>query len=345
MRSCAPMQAADAETHHSLQKYCGEPILRATRLSYAGNNQIYKVTSASGSSILKIYATAQSDGYDRGTTEFRAVQNLWSSGFRNIPEPLAFFPDDKVAVYSFEDGDVLEPHEVGATDVLAMADFLTAACRAMDGVKADFPPERTACLCLRSYAARVEQRIETVAHSDVSGEIAAEARRFLLDTVLPEFYRVKDQFLARADALKLDVDQHLPLENQVLGPADIGIHNMLSAGDRHVFLDFEYFGRDDPVRPVLHFLHHDRSRDLPYHLKDLFLRRLREQGFPLLELEDRLNLIDPLIGMDWVVLYLNVFCTDRWAFRQGSMGRVLEQRLRKARDKVRHLRYHESACG
>jgi len=344
MRPCAPTQVAAVEMHHMLQKYFGEPLLATTLLSSAGNNRIYKVTAASGSSIVKIYATGELDGYDRGATEFRALQQLWSSGFRNIPEPLALFADDQVAVYSFEDGETLEPREVGMPDILALADFLTAVWRAMDGVKAAFPPERTACLSLRAYAARVEQRIDAVIQSDAPGGMVAAARRFLLDAVLPEFGRVKDQFLARAEALKLDVDQQLPLESQVLAPADIGIHNMLSARGRYVFLDFEYFGRDDPIRPVLHFLHHDRSRDLPYHLKDLFLKRLREQGFPSLEVKDRLNLVDPLVGMDWVVLYLNVLCSDRSAFREASADRVLEKRLQKAREKLCHLRYRQSIC-
>ena len=321
-----------------------DPILAVHRLPGGANSCIYKVITARRSRIVKVYATAQADGYDRGGTEFRALRLLWSRGFRNVPEPLGFDREHQVGVYSFEPGTARPAPEADVRDIECLADFLTAVRDATEDVKAVFPPERTACLHLRTYLDRIQQRIDAVSGRDATSAPHAEVQRFVSHEVLARFDAVRSEFIAGAEALQLPLDLPLPMENQVLVPADAGIHNMLVARGRHVFLDFEYFGRDDPCRTVLHVLHHDSHRELSPHRKGVFLRRMMARGFPPLEDDRRLRLIDPLVGLDWVMLYLNVCSSDRSGVQAPHSEGILRARLRKAREKLHSLHQFGAAC-
>lgn len=344
MRSPVLTSGAEAACYGLLKQLDEEPVLAILRLPDGANSHIYKAISARRSRIVKVYSTTQADGYDRGGTEFRALQYLWSRGFRNVPQPLAFFPEDQVGVYSFEKGAVLRAHAVGVRDVEGMADFLTAVRDVMQDVKALFPPERTACLCLRAYLDRVQQRIDAIIRHEAPSRLHADVQRFVAREVLSRFDEASTDFVAHAAALQLDLDEPLPMEHQVLVPADMGIHNMLVDRGRHVFLDFEYFGRDDPCRTVLHVLHHDSHRQLSARCKAAFLQRVMARGLPAHEDEGRLRLIDPLVGFDWVLLYLNVCSAQGNTGRPPCPARVVRARLGKAQEKLHSLRHFEVAC-
>ena len=62
---------------------------------------------------------------------------------------------------------------------------------------------------------------------------------------------------------------------QVLSPSDFGFHNAIlkESGDL-VFLDFEYFGRDDPVKLMADFIWHPGMK-----LSNLQKRRLGQRSF------------------------------------------------------------------
>jgi hypothetical protein len=58
-------------------------------------------------------------------------------------------------------------------------------------------------------------------------------------------------------ALGLDFDAELAEEMRTLSPSDFGFHNAIRKTDGTLcFIDFEYFGWDDPVKLTADFLHH-----------------------------------------------------------------------------------------
>ena len=54
-----------------------------------------------------------------------------------------------------------------------------------------------------------------------------------------------------------NLEKELPKSMQIFSPSDFGFHNAIlkESGDL-VFLDFEYFGRDDPVKLMADFIWH-----------------------------------------------------------------------------------------
>ena len=123
---------------------------------------------------------------------------------------------------------------------------------------------------------------------------------------------------------------------RTLSPSDFGFHNALKKPDGSVvFLDFEYFGWDDPVRLVSDFLLHP-GMDLSMDLKKKFLSGCLDifSGDP--EFTFRLKLLYPLIGIRWCMILLNEFLPERWARRQfagstNDMHQAQQRQLEKAR--------------
>jgi thiamine kinase-like enzyme len=107
-----------------------------------------------------------------------------------------------------------------------------------------------------------------------------------------------------------------------LSPSDFGFHNSLRRGDgRLVFLDFEYFGWDDPAKTVSDFLLHP-AMELSPALRERFLTgALKAFGDP--GLGARVRAVYPLFGLKWCAILLNEFTLEhmeRRCFADGAPG-------------------------
>ena len=94
----------------------------------------------------------------------------------------------------------------------------------------------------------------------------------------------------------------------VISPSDFGLHNALQTkGNRMVFLDFDYFGWDDPVKLASDFYWHPAmnlsEEHKSYWLKSMInLFKKKDILF-----EDRLKAALPLYAIRWVLIILNEF--------------------------------------
>ena len=102
-------------------------------------------------------------------------------------------------------------------------------------------------------------------------------------------------------------DEVIPKEYQTLSPSDFGFHNALRMADgRIVFLDFEYFGWDDPAKMVSDFLWHP-AMNVKEELRLYFVKHMvsifeKDPHFKI-----RLKSSFPLFGLMWCLICLNEF--------------------------------------
>jgi hypothetical protein len=140
----------------------------------------------------------------------------------------------------------------------------------------------------------------------------------------PELGRFLDRFADRRGRLFEAFDRHrddeLALEFRTLSPSDFGFHNALrDRSGRIVFLDFEYFGWDDPVKLTADFLLH------PGMAPDRDARRRFARGMAELHRADpdfcpRLARLLPLYVLRWCLILLNEFRPLHWARRAAAIG-------------------------
>jgi len=324
------------------QKFFPEKILQAAEIMHKGNNQLCTAETRKAKYLLKKYSTVQADGWNRGETEFRAISHFWRRGIKEIPQPIGFYAEENTGIYSFENGKVLAPEEVDEMHIEKAARFIAKLHGFGVEDKKAFPKERTPCLRIIDYVALIEKRLETLSRDFDYSKCSKRARNFLDKDIADKVRELKGYILGNGG--RFDLEKELTLGEQVITPGDFGFHNMLADNEKCVFLDFEYCGRDDPVKQILDFLHHDQTRTISKSLKNLFVETYRANMQVSEDFDARMRLVDSLIGMNWTLIYMNVVSKNylqHLQFAHGEIGAVIDERIKKAEEKLKNLKYFD----
>ena len=115
-----------------------------------------------------------------------------------------------------------------------------------------------------------------------------------------------------------------------MSASDFGFHNAINSEDgRLYFVDFEYFGWDDPAKMISDFFLQPALR-LPVGLREGFFNRIRGNYKNDPGLEMRLSMIYPILGVKWCLIMLNVFLGTGYEYagdaaRSEYLGRSKEK--------------------
>src|SRR5262249_24586189 len=165
-----------------------------------------------------------------------------------------------------------------------------------------------------------------------------ELLTFLENSFIPAYQGVVDRANRDMEAAGLDFAKELPQERQSLVPSDFGFHNSLRRPDGSLaFVDFEYFGWDDPVKLTADILLHPGHQ-----LAAPLGRRFQRAAVSLYgsnddDFETRLGALLPLFGLRWTLILLNEFIPERWQNRvlagaSESWEAAKSRQLNRARD-------------
>ncbi len=317
----------------NFQEHFKEKIENVRKIEHKGNNQLFEVKCGGKNYLLKVYSRHMNN-WERGQSEFSAMTYLWSRGFESIPQPIAFYKEANVGIYSFEPGRILKSSDIKENDIESAVNFLVKVHQLGNEDKKLFGPASSACLSLSDYVKVLDRRFTKISAGISS---VKEVKKFLNSEVGPKIRELEKEF-----SKLQDLNRELPLESQVLTPGDFGFHNILVASNKYTFVDFEYFGRDDPARQILDFLHHDQSREIKKDMKELFIKKYCKRAKPFNGFEERLRLADKMVGMAWVLIYLNVLSKDylkHMKLEKGSEGIIIKNRIEKAKEKLNNLSY------
>lgn len=287
------------------------PVAIERRLG-GGNNRLYRVTAADGTShALKWYPKPAGDQRDRLGTEFAALNFLHRCHITNVPQPFAADRQAGFALYEWIDGECITaplPQDIDAA--LAFAASLHTLCRHRDATS--LPLASEACLSASDIIEQIDRRLRRL---NEIAEDEPELRAFLQEEFTPlrrsVVAWVRDAYCARG----WDFDAPIESAKRSLSPSDFGFHNAIRRPDGNlVFIDFEYFGWDDPIKLVADFIQHPGMS-----LSPALLDRFRQGACRLYgtqaDFASRLELLEPLIGLRWCMILLNEFLPERWRNR------------------------------
>lgn len=270
------------------------------------NSRVYHVTCDSGRRYAaKFYFRHPLDGRDRLAVEFSSLQFLHANGLRSVPQPIKADPEGGFAIYEYVDGDVVPSSTVTLVEIDGAVGFLAAlrALRDQDGSRA-FGSASEACFSVRAYVQSIERRLGRLPNGPGSTAAHTALRRFLDGAFVPSFQRIMRWVQASLERWAIAYDEELGQEEQTLSPSDFGFHNALRRGGQLVFLDFEYFGWDDPAKMGADVLLHP-AMALDQDLKRRFVAGLRAHfGHRVAK---RLEIVYPLCGLKWSLILLNEF--------------------------------------
>jgi len=294
----------------------GQPVPNLEWIGGGGNSRIYRLP---GGRAGKVYF-----GLRRLETEFAALQFLWRHGVRCVPEPIAAEPASKLAVYEFIDGAKFAANDITDRDIETAVEFLATLKRlASEPDAATLPPAAEACFTVQAIIENLRGRLVRLAAVPALNEFLEGGFRPMLERL----------------AAELPMETELSAEGRTLSPSDFGFHNALRRKDGQlVFLDFEYFGWDDPAKMVSDFLLHP-ALELPERLRRRFATGVYRRFSGNKSLAKRVETVYPLFGLKWCLIMLNEFVPEDLQRRGFASGGSLDRAAAQARqlDKARRM--------
>jgi hypothetical protein len=255
-----------------------------------------------------------------------------------VPRPIAVDAAGGYLLLEWIEGDAVETP--AAADIVAACDFLRAihALRGESDAAAQ-PMAAEACISAAETVTQIEWRLAGLAAVEDEPALAM----FLLHTLAPLFGEVSAWSKAGYAAAGFSFAAETDASAQTLCPADFGFHNaMRRPGGELVFIDFDYFGWDDPVKLTADFLLHPGMR-----LNDALKRQFAAETNVIYGSDTsfgaRLALLYPLFSLRWCTILLNEFLPERWANRVAAgeaadWASAKQRQLDRAREWAHSLR-------
>lgn len=308
------------------------PVLSLVPCTGGGNNRVYRLETAKGRFALKLYPALTDDPRDRLGHEFGALRFLNGRvAPGRLPRALAADRWAGAALYEWMDGTPVTGHgPAEIREVLGLLADLAAAAP----LATELGPAVEPCLAASDILQRLAARLEPL------DRIAPTERALLV--LLAEVRRLTGLLAAPLEARSGSASA-LPVEALTLSPSDFGFHNALRRADgRLTFLDFEYAGWDDPAKAVSDFLWH-AGQELTTEQRRLFAQGVLELYGRDDRFAERLSLVYPLHGLNWVLIVLNEFRPDRWhrrrlAGQQADWAEAKRRQLVKAEKLLERVR-------
>ena len=253
-----------------------------------------------------------------------------------------------MAAYEWIDG---HPPDAAERRVRDLADFFLALRALREAAAgADIGGASACCFSLADTVAQLRARRASLrAVQSDAGE---------LDRFLDLFDKVAARAVDRSEectrAAGMDANAALAPSLRCLSPSDFGFHNALLRDDGTVvFLDFEYFGWDDPVKAVSDIVLHpgmDLSDEEGHEVFEAVAGRLERDDKTF---RARFAALYPLYALIWCLIVLNEFIPD-YAARRAAAGafgdakeEFLARQIAKAHrrlDKIAHDIEHHTAA-
>ena len=278
------------------------------------NSRVFRVRCRRGNFALKQYPSMEDDPRDRLRTEVETLRLMERRGFADVPRVVAADQARGFAAFTWIAGARVEAVDDRDID---------EACGFLERVHGLRHPPVLAPSHLASEAclsgAEIERQLDIrVAALGAPAEDAAELRAFLHIELDPARDRLIRRARRCAQEAGLDFAAPLAQGKRSLVPSDFGFHNSIRRPDGSLaFIDFEYFGWDDPVKLTADVLFHP---GMPLDERQRARFRAHAERFfgDDEEFKARLEAYLPLFGLRWALIVLNEFLPQRWRLRQAA---------------------------
>lgn len=328
-----------------LSELIGNRIDRIERIGGGRNSRVYKLDCGSSKNYTaKFYFHNKIDGRDRLNTEYSSLTFLWNHGVRCVPEPAGCYPGKNCAIYEFIDGGKILSEKIAAPDIDFAVHFLARLkqLRLKDDAGV-LPAASEACFSPQDLVDNIKGRFRKLISLPADEVIYKELKSFLTCDFAVCFENILRWRKKKLKTIELPFDKNLSLAERTLSPSDFGFHNALRRNDgKIVFIDFEYFGWDDPAKMISDFILHPGMR-----LAEKFKKRFAKKMFAEFDgykfLADRVAIDYPLYGLKWCMILLNEFIPELMmrrtfaSLKKSDKTGLQAMQLAKARNMARKI--------
>jgi hypothetical protein len=262
------------------------------------NSHVMRVTTPSRTLALKCYPHRPGDPRDRLDVEWRALRFLRGIGLEAVPEALGRDDANRLMLMEWIEGQLVDTH--GPADIDAAVRFIAHIFQASTTAQTvGFTLASEACLSVAEINRQIETRLAALAPHPM-------LQVFLDNTFLPALATARSRVASEPGD-----GRDLLVSLRRLIPADFGFHNALRQPNGQLrFMDFDYFGWDDPVKMAADFVLHPAmslgTADKRFLVAQLAAAVPKDTAF-----RDRLVARMPLYALRWALILLNPFRVDR----------------------------------
>ena len=283
-----------------------------------GNSGICRITMVDGGrAVLKVYP--DEDDHDRLFSEYKSLEFLDNLGVGQISKRIGCSRDLNIGMYQWIDGSTIQkPDENDITRALEWIGRLHAVRKSPEW--RNFPNASAAVFSGKQLEEQISKRLALLINRSVESDVLQKYLRNELWPVAEEI--IEWSRVSWPKSSKYD----LPLSRRdcTLSPSDFGFHNALRQDDGSlVFIDFEYFGWDDPAKLIVDFILHP-AMELTEELKVKWVEGMtRVYGS---NVRFRLDVMWPGLSICWCMILLNEFRQDLWLRRVMATQKLPEER-------------------
>jgi thiamine kinase-like enzyme len=300
-----------------VQNLIGRAIIDMELIYGGRNSRAYKAVCTDAVYAFKIYIKNETDKRDRLNTEFSSLHFLEACGLTNVPRAVIADPEHNCAVYEFIDGSKVINSDIRDSDIDQAVTFLTKLEKIKSQVEGrNIQAASEACFSILAIWNNIDKRCSDLAGSVGNKEQYPELHDYFHGQFIPVRKKIEAWCCSKLKEAGIDPNEELELATRTLSPSDFGFHNALRRPDGElVFLDFEYFGWDDPAKMVVDMLHHPgMSLSLPQ--KRRFVKAILTHFRNYPQLRERVEIVYPLYGLKWCLILLNEFLPERLVLRE-----------------------------
>lgn len=291
----------------------GQKLYLVEKVDKGGNNRIYKIAiDPEHNFTLKEYFTDDRERMDR---EYKSLEFLEKQGFECLPRVVAKNNILNCALYTFVNGEERKPEEFNNENVTQIVEFVNSLQRIKSNEsKQIFKPAVLSTHSFSEFANTVRFRVNKFL-SYIESSDATSISVELSTNISPQklIFEKLDKLSTQNSS---NFNEKIQEEDMRLSPVDFGPHNMLF--DRNIvnYLDFEYFGWDDPVKIIPNLIFHEGSVGLSNDVCKKILNYYTSTTTLHNQVIRRLPIALSLAGLDWLSILLWSLTSEKIASRR-----------------------------
>ncbi|PPR79039.1 MAG: hypothetical protein CFH01_00650 [Alphaproteobacteria bacterium MarineAlpha2_Bin1] len=312
--------------------------------NHSKNNRLYYVVANDNKEYaLKSYSKNELHESNRLNVEFDSLNYLFNYGNFNIPRPIARSAKENCGIYSWINGEKV--NNICEKDIYQVVNFIEQLYILSEKKDSfNLPNAKESCFSADVMVRQIISRYNLLNKVSPFYNELSEFLRYDFEPLLtPLLNLTKDNYRN----LNLDFNNEINNKFKILSPSDFGFHNSIrNYNGKLFFIDFEYFGWDDPAKLVGDFLLHPAIEDINFLISEwkLFYKLILNTFKDDDKFSVRLLLNLPLLSMRWSLILLNEFLQNNWERRVFSGEKklrttILKNQLKKARKYTRLVRW------
>ena len=293
----------NADIKYYIQLHTENNVKIVKKIKGGGNSNVYKIKLDNNMEFAgKLYPDPTFDDRGRIENEVKAYNYLNCNNINLVPKVIWSNNDLNFGLFEWVEGHQIK--EVKNNYIINAAEFVESLEKlSQKAIYFDFQLASAACLSGKMIEDQIRKRYEHIYKFSLNNN---ELNSFLKG----DFSKIFEEILLSSKKIwPGDFSGKLSKKYQLLSPSDFGFHNSIFSENKLKFIDFEYFGWDDPVKLTSDFLLHPGMK-LNSDYQKLWLAKMLKVFSKDKNFEKRLKASYRLYGLCWCLIILNVFLSS-----------------------------------